>query len=71
MLSKYVSDVEEHTQRLLTAPTLVVMDSQTSAGLSDDLGSDREEGGNNNDSDDSNSSAQSATQNGNDDKSDK
>jgi hypothetical protein len=38
MLPKYVSDVEEHARGLLTAPMLAVMDSEMSAGLSDDRG---------------------------------
>ncbi len=70
MLSKYVSDAEEHVRGLLTAPTLAVMDSEMSAGLSDDSGSDGEEGGNDNNGDDSTSSAQPATQNSNNNDSD-
>ncbi len=70
MLPKYVSGAEEHAQGLLTAPMLAVMDSEMSAGLSDDLGSDGEEGGNNNYGANSTSSVQPATQNSNDDNSD-
>jgi hypothetical protein len=69
MLSKYVSDAEEHAQGLLTAPTLAVMDSEMSAGLIDDSGSYGEEGGDDNDGDDSTSSAQPDTQNSNKDNS--
>jgi hypothetical protein len=46
------------------------MDNESSAGLSDDLGSDHEEGGDDNNGDNSTSSAQLATQNSNNDDSD-
>jgi hypothetical protein len=70
ILPKYVSDAENCARGLLTAPTLAVMESEMSAGLREDTGSDGEEGGNNNDGDDSTSSALPATQNSNDDNSD-
>ena len=69
MLPKYVSDAEEHARGLLTAPTLAVMDSEMSAGLSDDSGSEREDSGvesmNDNDDGDDSISAQLDTQNSN------
>jgi hypothetical protein len=69
MLAMYITEAEERGTGLLTARTIRAMDSLTSAGLSDELGSEHEE----NDvemsmkDDDDGDDMQPATQNSNDD----
>jgi hypothetical protein len=71
MLAMYCKDAEEHGVGLLTGPTIRAMDCSPSAGLSDDLGNEREDNGvermNNNEDGDDSISAQSDTQNSNND----
>ncbi len=70
MLAMYCKDAEERGDALLTPMTIEAMDCSTSAGLSDDLGSEPDKDGESVDDDkdsDNSISVQLDTQNGNND----